>query len=81
MRMPLRVLLVLFGIVLANVGACHAAGAGKSDEGKPNVLLLVCDDLNCDLSCYGHPLVQSPNIDRLALRGVRFEKGVISVRR
>jgi len=73
MRMPLRVLLVLFGIVLANVGACHAAGAGKSDEGKPNVLLLVCDDLNCDLSCYGHPLVQSPNIDRLALRGVRFE--------
>lgn len=41
--------------------------------GKPNVLFLICDDLNCDLACYGHPLVKSPHIDRLASRGVRFE--------
>ena len=40
---------------------------------KPNVLFLICDDLNCDLACYGHPLVKSPNIDRLASRGVRFQ--------
>ena len=39
---------------------------------KPNVLFLICDDLNCDISCYGHPLVKTPNIDRLASRGVRF---------
>jgi len=41
---------------------------------KPNVLFLICDDLNCDLGCYGHPLVKSPNIDRLAKRGVRFQQ-------
>ena len=44
-----------------------------ADESKPNVLFLICDDLNCDLGCYGHRLVKSPNIDRLAKRGVRFE--------
>ncbi|MCA9050244.1 MAG: sulfatase, partial [Planctomycetaceae bacterium] len=37
-------------------------------------LFLICDDLNCDLGCYGHPLVRTPNIDRLAARGVRFSR-------
>ncbi len=41
---------------------------------RPNVLFVICDDLNCDIGCYGHPLVQTPNIDRLAQRGVRFEQ-------
>ncbi len=40
----------------------------------PNVLFLICDDLNCDIGCYGHPLVKTPNIDKLAKRGVRFDK-------
>jgi len=48
------------------------ASAAAAAE-KPNVLFLICDDLNCDLGCYGHPQVQSPNIDALAKRGVRFE--------
>lgn len=45
-----------------------------SREAGWNVLMIVSDDLNTDLGGHGHPFVRSPNIDRLATRGVRFER-------
>ena len=41
---------------------------------KPNVLLICVDDLKPVLGCYGDKIVKSPNMDRLAARGVVFEK-------
>jgi arylsulfatase A-like enzyme len=62
---------LLLGVVAVSLGALDFGEL--SVAAKPNVLFLICDDLNCNLGCYGHPLVKSPNIDRLAQRGVRFD--------
>lgn len=45
----------------------------RAEERKPNVLLLLSDDLNTALSGFGHPQCRTPRLDELAARGVRFE--------
>ncbi|WP_282021769.1 sulfatase-like hydrolase/transferase [Ruegeria faecimaris] len=43
-----------------------------------NILFIMFDQLRWDyLSCYGHPHLHTPNIDRLAARGVRFDRAYI----
>ncbi|BCB74606.1 sulfatase-like hydrolase/transferase [Phytohabitans flavus] len=43
---------------------------------RPNILVILADDLGwADLSSYGAPDLKTPNIDRLALSGIRFTQG------
>jgi arylsulfatase A-like enzyme len=51
-----------------------AAARATADEARPNVLFIVSDDLNCRIGCYGDPVAKTPNLDRLAGMGVRFDR-------
>jgi arylsulfatase A-like enzyme len=64
--------LVLAGLAVIPLAAQREGQAARPEQ--PNVLFLIADDLNGDLGAYGHPQVQTPNIDRLARRGVTFER-------
>lgn len=50
-----------------------ALGSRLTAAEKPNVVLIVADDLGWrDLGCYGSPFYKTPNIDALAKAGLRF---------
>ena len=50
---------------LLGAGAA-AAPLIAAPKRRKNVLFIASDDLNTCLSCYGHPVVRTPNIDRIA---------------
>ena len=59
------------------LGAIFAAGAHAeqvaANSPKPNVLFIAIDDINPILGCMGNSIIRTPNMDRLAQRGVLFE--------
>jgi len=66
-----RSLLVL--VALAGTSCMTSARGRTRTEGKPNVVLIVADDLGWgDLGCYGQKQIQTPVLDRLASQGMRF---------
>ncbi len=63
---------ILFSVLI------FGSGFSLADD-RPNILLILADDLSwADLGCYGHPLHETPNLDRLALGGVRFTQAYSS---
>ena len=67
---PPMIRLRLFLLALLCCPQLHHA----AQPAPQNVLLIVSDDLAACMSCYGNPICRTPNIDRLAREGVRFER-------
>lgn len=61
-------------IVTAIIWACYGLSPAFAQK-KPNIVIFISDDLNQqDIGCYGNPDVRTPNIDRLAADGMRFNR-------
>ena len=53
-------------------------GAAVAGAAKPNILFIAVDDLKPTLGCYGDKQAKTPNIDKLASRGMLFEKAYVN---
>jgi iduronate 2-sulfatase len=75
MRFPSAKFAICAGLLLLGWFLFHTAPkVFAATPERPNILLIISDDLNCRLGCYGAAEAKTPNIDRLAARGVRFDR-------
>jgi arylsulfatase A-like enzyme len=64
-------------LLLAPLHALHADELSKTN--KPNILFLITDQQTFGaLGCTGNPYVKTPNLDRLAARGMRFNESYVA---
>ncbi|MEX0986641.1 MAG: sulfatase-like hydrolase/transferase [Bacteroidales bacterium] len=62
-------------VLLVSLTSCME---GRQDE-PPNIIFILADDLGAgDLHCTGHPYAMTPHLDRLADRGIRFERAYMA---
>jgi len=65
---------MLFRLLLSMIAVLNLSSfafAAKTES--PNIVVIFCDDLGYgDLSCFGHPTIKTPNLDRMAAEGVRL---------
>ena len=71
----LEIISLMFIVIFANWTNAQTVTHQK----KPNVLFFIIDDLRTELGCYGNENIISPNIDRLANSGYRFDNAFCQV--
>ena len=78
-RILVTIASLLFSISQPNYVACAESGVSQPGAGRPNIVLIMADDLGYgDVGCYGAKDIPTPHIDALAAGGVRFTDGYCS---
>lgn len=63
---------IKISLALLSVPLCQAA-AKENKNDRPNIVIIYCDDMGYgDIGVTGHPDIKTPNLDRMALDGMRF---------
>ncbi len=58
--------------------ACNSSVSEETDS-RPNLVLIIADDMAWnDCGAYGHPTIRTPNLDRLATEGMRFDNAFLT---
>ncbi|MEC3908654.1 sulfatase [Tamlana sp. 2201CG12-4] len=70
-------------MLLVTIFFCYQGDIKKnvseSKEERPNIVILIADDISRDdFGCYGHPVIKTPNIDKLSENGIRFTNAVLT---
>jgi arylsulfatase A-like enzyme len=74
-------LMIAIASVTAVTSCSHAPPGAYESTGysRPNILFILTDDQRWDaMSCMGHPFVRTPNMDRIAREGIRFENAFVT---
>ncbi|WP_430931132.1 arylsulfatase [Saccharicrinis sp. 156] len=78
MKINKYILQGIIGLMALGLFSCNSSQTNKKTEGvkenvKPNIIYILADDAGYgDLGCYGQTRFETPNLDKLAERGMRF---------
>jgi iduronate 2-sulfatase len=79
--LPLLLTFLAFFVSFVSFGQSQTTDSAEQADAtklratsRPNILLIISDDLRDTVGCYGNATVKTPNLDRLAARGVRFHR-------
>jgi uncharacterized sulfatase len=65
-------------LFVAGMGSVAAQNIPLDPKEKPNILWVITEDMSAELGCYGYPLVQTPNLDAFAKKGVRYTQAYVT---
>lgn len=58
--------------------AILCTSASPAADSRPNIVWIIPDDMSANFSCYGETAIETPHVDRLAQRGVKFSNAFVT---